>query len=111
MRIAIFSSISHPWSASDVSANEMINVDMLPGMELIVMAAPPITLAFMAGVANAVDVLVDLPADAPTDLTTGVVSSAIDAVDILADENVNRLAITLPAPREDVLSVCSAAFA
>ena len=108
MCIAIFSSISHPRSVINVL---MIVFDMLPGMELIVMTAPAIILAFIAGVANAVDVLVDLPADALIVLTNGVVPSAIDAVGILADENVNRLAITLPAPREDVLSVCAAAFA
>ena len=78
--------------------------DMLSDMEIIVMATPVITLAFVAGVVYSVDVLVDLLTDALTVLITDVVS-AVDAVDMLADENVNRLAamsppseFTLPAP-------------
>ena len=75
--------------------------DMLSDMEIFGMV---ITLAFVAGVVYSVDVLVDLLTDALTVLITDVVS-AVDAVDMLADENVNRLAamtppseFTLPAP-------------
>ena len=85
-------------------ADGMLGVDMLPGMEIIVMATPAITLAVVVGVVYAEDVLVDLLADVLTVVMSDVVS-VIDAVDMLANENVNRLAavmtpleFTLPAP-------------
>ena len=81
-----------------------VGVDMLSGMEMIVMATPAISLAFVVGVVYAEDVLVDLLADVLTVVMSDVVS-VIDAVDMLANENVNRLAavmtpleFTLPAP-------------
>ena len=89
-----------------MSADAMlgVGVDMLSGMEIIVMTTPAITLEFVVGVAGAEDVLVDLLAGALAVIIGGVVP-AIGVVDMLADENVNRLAamtppseFTLPAP-------------
>ena len=75
-----------------------VGVDMLSDMEIIAMATPAITLAFVVGVSRAVNML-DVLAVVIVDVTT-----AID-VDMLADENANRLAavmtpleFTLPAP-------------
>ena len=86
-----------------MSADGVFAVDMLSGMEIIVMATPAIALAFVVGVAYAEDVLVGLLTDGLTVVISDVVS-AID-VDMLADKNVNRLAavmtpleFTLPAP-------------
>ena len=78
-------------------ADGMLGVDMLPGMEIIVMATPAITLAVVVGVVYAEDVLVDLLADALTVVISDVMC-VIDAVDMLADESVNGLVVTLPAP-------------
>ena len=74
-----------------------VGVDMLSDMEIIAMATPAITLAFVVGVADAEDVLVDLLAGALA-VIIGDVVPAIGVVDMLADENVNGLAVTLPAP-------------
>ena len=76
-----------------------VGVDMLSGMEIIAMATPAITLAFVVGVVYAEDVLVDL--------LTVILSDVVSAIDVgmLVDENANRLAavmtpleFTLPAP-------------
>ena len=67
----------------------VVDVDMLSGMEIIVMTIPEITLAFVVGVAYAEDVLVDLL----TVITIDVVS-AID-VAMLAGENVDGLAAVM----------------
>ena len=82
-----------------MSADAMlgVGVDMLSGMEIIVMTTPAITLEFVVGVAGAEDVLVDLLAGALA-VIIGDVVPAIGVVDMLADENVNGLAVTLPAP-------------
>jgi hypothetical protein len=81
-----------------------VGVDMLSDMEIIAMATPAITLAFVVGVVYVEDVLVDLLTDALAVIISAVVC-VIDAVDLLADENANRLAavitpleFTLPAP-------------
>ena len=80
-------------------ADGMLGVDMLPGMEIIVMATPAIILAFVVGAVYAEDVLVDL--------LTVILSDVVSAIDVgmLVDENANRLAavmtpleFTLPAP-------------
>ena len=93
-------------------ADGMLGVDMLPGMGIIVMATPAIILAFVMGVAYAEDVLVDLLADALAVKISDVVS-AIDAVDMLADENANDLTavvtpleFTLSSPREEPMPFC-----
>ena len=78
-----------------------VGVDILSGMEIIVMATPAIALAFVVGVAYAEDVLVDLLTDGLTAVISDVVS-AID-VDMLADENANRLAAMM-TPLEFTLS-------
>ena len=80
-----------------------VGVDMLPGVDIIVMAPPAINLEFVVGGACA-DVLAVVIFD---------VVSAIDVVDVLADENVNGLAavmtpleFTLPSPYEERMSFC-----
>ena len=75
----------------DMTSALMLDVDMLPGMEIIVMATPVITLAFVVGVVYAVDALTDLLL-----LTVIIidVASAID-VDILDDENADGLAVAM----------------
>ena len=81
----------------------VVNFDMLPDMEIIVMLNPEITLEFVVSVTCAVGVLTVLIIDSVT---------AID-VDVLADENVNGLAavmtpleFTLPSPYEERMSFC-----
>ena len=68
-------------------------------MEIIVVATPAITLEFLVGVVCVLDALTDM-----LDIVIIDVVSTID-VDMLADENVNRLAavmtpleFTLPSP-------------
>ena len=93
MWIAIFSSISH-LVVTDVLTDVMIgvgvdtvsavilDVDMLHGVEMIVVTTPAITLEFVVGVTYAVDVLAGLP-----DVKIIDVVSAIE-IEIFADENV-----------------------
>ena len=123
MWMSIFNNISYPSLVSDVLADAtifgvgadktsaiMLDVDMLPGMEIIVMGTPVITLDFVVGLAYAVDVLADLLL-----LTVLIidVAPAID-VDMLDDENADGLAaamtpleFTLPASwREESMSFC-----
>ena len=79
-----------------------VGVGMLSVMEIIVMDTPKITLEFVVRATSSVDVL-DV-------VITGFVT-AID-VDILADENVNGLAVvmtpelTFPAPLEKTMPFC-----
>ena len=83
----MFISFPHPCAVADVPADGMLGfgVDMLPGVEIIVMATPAINLEFVVGGAYA-DVLAVAIFD---------VVSAIDVVDVLADENVNGLAAVM----------------
>ena len=92
---AMFISFSHPCAVADVPADGMlgVGVDMLPGVEIIVMATPAINLEFVVGGAYA-DVLAVAIFD---------VVSAIDVVDVLTDENVNGLAAVM-TPLEFTLS-------
>ena len=69
----------------------MIDVEMLSGMEINVMAPAAITLEFVVGLVYAVDVLADLLLLAV--IIIGVVP-AID-VDMLDDDNVGRLAAVM----------------
>ena len=93
----IFSKFSYPCEVTDALADGMIvvDVDVFPDIGIIVMATPSITLEFVVGVIYDADVL--------TVVIIGVVSAT--DVDMLADENVNGLAVamtplesTLPAP-------------
>ena len=113
MWMLIFNNIPYPSLAIDVLADVtmlgagadmasaiMLDVDMLPGMEIIAMATPAITLDFVVGLVYAADVLADLLL--PTVIIVGV-SPAID-VDMLDDDNADGLAammtpleFTLPA--------------
>ena len=101
MRIAIFISFSHPCEVTDSLTDVMsdIGVDMLPDMGITVMDIPAITLEFVVGVADAVDVL----ADVMTVVITGVVL-VID-VKMLTNDSINGLIVvmtslefTLPSP-------------
>ena len=99
--IAIFRSCTHPCEVNDSLANGMlgVGVGVLSGMETIVMAIPAITLEFVVGRADDVDVLTDL-------LTVPIIDVVSDIdVDMLAGENESGLAtvmtpleFTLPAP-------------
>ena len=66
-----------------------VGVDILSGMEIIVMATPAIILAFVVGAVYAEDVLVDL--------LTVILSDVVSAIDVgmLVDENANRLAAVM----------------
>ena len=92
---AIFIRFSHPCEVNDVMTNVILGVcvDMLPGVDIIVMATPAINLEFVVGGAYA-----NVPAVVIFDVV-----SAIDVVDVLADENVNGLAAVM-TPLEFTLS-------
>ena len=65
-------------------------VDMLSEIENIVMPTPAITLEFVVAIAYSGDVLADVLSVLITDVVT-----AIDVVDMLADENANGLAAVM----------------
>ena len=112
MWIVVFSIVSHPCEVTDVLnavmfevsidtvTDLMFDVETLSVMEIVLMATPPITWEFLAGVVVCVlDVLTDI-----LDVVIIGVLSNID-VDMLADENANGLAavmtpleFTLPSP-------------
>ena len=98
--IAIFRSCTHPCEVNDSLADGMlgVGVGVLSGMETIVMAIPAITLELVVSGADDVDVLTDILAVPIIDVV-----SDID-VDMIADENVNDLAVVIP-PLEFTLSV------
>ena len=99
MWIAIFSSISSRCDVIDALTDVMLgdgvdtmpavtlDVDVLSGMEIVVMDASAITLEFVVGVTYAVGVLAGLLVATIID----VVPAIID-IGIFADENVNGLA-------------------
>ena len=105
--IAIFRSCTHPCEVNDSLADGMLGVDVgvLSGMETIVMAIPAITLEFVVGRADDVDVLTVPIIDVVSDID----------VDMLADVDVNGTTVMsnleftfLSAPREESIPLCCA---